>query len=137
VKRKDLQELAALRLKDAKLLLKGNCPEGAYYLAGYAAECALKACIAKRTERFEFPDKTRVDKSWTHSLLGLVQTAELDKKLVDAREQQPELDANWTIVSEWKPKCRYERRSSAQAEALIEALEDRRYGVLRWLKHHW
>jgi hypothetical protein len=78
VKRKDFQELAALRLKEARLLLKGNCPEGAYYLAGYAAECALKACIARRTERFEFPDKKRVDRSWTHSLSELIQAAELE-----------------------------------------------------------
>jgi HEPN domain-containing protein len=64
VKRSDFQELAALRLKEARLLLKANCPEGAYYLAGYAAECALKACIARRTERFEFPDLKIAQESW-------------------------------------------------------------------------
>jgi HEPN domain-containing protein len=47
--RKDLQKLAAIRLKEAKLLLAANAPDGAYYLAGYAVECALKACIAKAT----------------------------------------------------------------------------------------
>jgi HEPN domain-containing protein len=137
VKRRDFQELAALRLKEARLLLKANCPEGAYYLAGYAAECALKACIARHTERFEFPDKTRVDKSWTHSLSGLLQAAELEKKLAEARRHQPELDANWTIVTEWKPESRYQGRTLAQAEDLIKALEERKNGVLRWLKHHW
>jgi hypothetical protein len=68
VKRKDLQELAALRMKEARLLLKANCPEGAYYLAGYADECALKACIAKRTERFELPDLKAAQESWGHDL---------------------------------------------------------------------
>lgn len=137
MKRKDFQELAALRLKEAKLLLQANCPEGAYYLAGYAAECALKACIARRTERFEFPDKKRVDRSWTHSLSELIQAAELDKNLGQARKHRPELDANWTIVTEWRPECRYQKRTLPQAEALIKALEGRKNGVLRWLKHHW
>jgi len=34
--------------------------DGAYYLAGYAVECAIKACIAKGTRRYEFPDKRKV-----------------------------------------------------------------------------
>jgi hypothetical protein len=67
----------------------------------------------------------------------LIQAAELDEKLREARKHYPELDANWTIVTEWKPECRYQKRTSVQAEALVKALEDRRNGVLRWLKHHW
>jgi hypothetical protein len=55
-------------MKEARLLLKANCPEGAYYLAGYADECALKACIAKRTERFELPDLKAAQESWGHDL---------------------------------------------------------------------
>ena len=55
--RKDFQRLSALRLKEAKALL--GYFHGAYYLTGYAAECALKACIAKRTQKYNFPDKHR------------------------------------------------------------------------------
>ncbi len=33
--------------------------EGTYYLAGYAVECALKACIAKQIIAEDFPDKER------------------------------------------------------------------------------
>jgi len=40
-------------------LLRLGLFDGAYYLAGYAVECALKACIAKGTQRFEFPDKRK------------------------------------------------------------------------------
>jgi len=57
MKRTDFQDLSRLRMKEARRLFEAGCPEGAYYLAGYAAECAFKACIAKKTERFEFPDK--------------------------------------------------------------------------------
>lgn len=57
--RKDLQELSKVRLKEATALLKLGLFDGAYYLAGYAVECALKACIAKGTQRGEFPDRKR------------------------------------------------------------------------------
>jgi HEPN domain-containing protein len=60
LKRRDLRELALLRLKEAQVLFANGCWSGAYYLAGYAVECALKACIAKGTERHEFPDLKRV-----------------------------------------------------------------------------
>jgi hypothetical protein len=42
-----------------------------YYLAGYPVEFALKACIAKSTERHDFPDKRRANQShngWTTRL---------------------------------------------------------------------
>ena len=137
MKRKDFQELAALRLKEARLLLKTNCPEGAYYLAGYAAECAIKACIAKRTERFEFPDLRIAQESWGHDLSRLAKAAALDERLRDASSRDAELNLNWTIVTKWKPDSRYQRRSLAEAAALISAVEDRNHGIFRWLKHHW
>lgn len=59
-------------MKEAKALLTLGLNDGAYYLAGYAVECALKACIAKQTQRFEFPDKDKVTKGWTHKLNELV-----------------------------------------------------------------
>jgi hypothetical protein len=37
--------------------LAARFPEGAYYLAEYAIECAFKACIAKRTQQHDFPEK--------------------------------------------------------------------------------
>jgi len=52
--------------------MKHRLTDGAYYLAGYAVECALKACIAKKTQRHEFPDKRRVDASHTHNLIQLL-----------------------------------------------------------------
>jgi HEPN domain-containing protein len=51
--REDFQQLAESRLKEARALLTAELPDGAYYLAGYAIECALKACIAKRTQQHD------------------------------------------------------------------------------------
>jgi len=42
VNRKDLQNLARMRLAEANALLTAGLPDGAYYLAGYAVECALR-----------------------------------------------------------------------------------------------
>ena len=137
MKRQDFQELAALRLKEARLLLHANCPDGAYYLAGYAAEFALKACIARRTERFEFPDLKVAQESWGHDLAKLAKAAALDEKLTEATNRDSDLNLNWTIVTKWKADSRYQRRSQAEAEALSSALEDRKHGIFRWLKRHW
>ncbi len=124
-------------MKEAKILLQSHCWEGAYYLGGYAAECALKACIAKQTERYEFPDKKRVDDSHTHDLDKLAQLAGLDTALSEAGKLEPELYLNWKIVRNWSEKSRYARPSRAEAEGLLAALRDRQYGLLRWLRRFW
>jgi hypothetical protein len=72
INRKGLQDLAKLRLREAKALLRSNHPDGAYYLAGYAVECALKACIAKKTMRYDFPEKETVQTSYSHELIKLL-----------------------------------------------------------------
>jgi hypothetical protein len=66
--RTDLQGLARLRLREAGLLLDGASFPGSYYLTGLAVECALKACIARSTAEFDFPDLDRAKDSWHHDL---------------------------------------------------------------------
>ena len=44
--RRDLQELTRIRAVEAGTLLDQGMYDGAYYLSGYAVECALKACIS-------------------------------------------------------------------------------------------
>lgn len=52
--RSDFQKLTELRLTEANALLGAKCYEGAYYLTGYAVECALKACIAQTDPAIRF-----------------------------------------------------------------------------------
>ena len=92
--RADFQQLAELRLKEAKALLAAEFPDGAYYLAGYAIESGLKACIAKRTQQYDFPDKKLVIDSHTHDLgklLGLAGLSDLLKRDV-ANDEELKLD---------------------------------------------
>jgi hypothetical protein len=48
--RVQLRQLAEDRILDAACLLAGDRWAGAYYVAGYAAECGLKACIMAHVE---------------------------------------------------------------------------------------
>jgi len=85
VDRKDLQTLSRIRMREAKALLSAGFYDGAYYLGGYAVECALKACIAKATRKSEFPDRDRVNNSYTHNLEKLVEQAGLREVLHQLR----------------------------------------------------
>jgi HEPN domain-containing protein len=125
LKRKDLQKLAALRLKEARILLDHRCWEGAYYLAGYSVECALKACLAKRTERHEFPDKEQVLKQHTHNLDVLVNLAKLEKERDALIGMNLEFDRNWKVVRKWSERSRYHPPATDEAEKLINAISSR------------
>ena len=135
--RAELQQLAAERIGDAKVLLKARRWSAAYYLAGYAVECALKACIAKLMKPEEFPDKKFAEKCWTHNLPELFGPAGLKSDFDAARQADPHLRDNWDTVQEWDEKSRYARKTKADAEKLFEAITDNKHGVLSWLKLRW
>jgi HEPN domain-containing protein len=135
--RKDLRALSRVRLSEAMALLKAGLPDGAYYLAGYAVECGLKACIAKETQRYEFPEKKRADASYTHSLKELVRVAELRDGLQAAKDADPLFEEYWNRVQAWSEQSRYGKNSQETARALIEAISERNHGVMKWVKRYW
>ena len=135
--RTELQRLAKERISDAKVLLAARHWSGAYYMAGYAVECALKACIAKLMKSEEFPDKKFADKCWTHNLPQLLDLAGLKAAFDAALRADPDLADNWDTVKEWTEESRYARTAKAKAENLYEAITDRKHGVLSWLKRRW
>ena len=75
------QQLAELRLNEAKLLFQEHQPSGAYYLAGYAIECAFKAIISAQFRANEIPDKALVNRVYTHDLADLIKLAGLESQL--------------------------------------------------------
>lgn len=111
--------------------------DSAYYLAGYAVECALKAGIARQFREHDFPDKETVVDSYTHDLVKLVRVAGLEAKLNEALALSKDFKLNWLIVKDWSEESRYENRGEAQAEALIVAVADPAFGVLGWIQQHW
>ena len=79
--REGLQSISRQRRREAAALLKAKLFPGAYYLAGYSVECALKACIAKQTSKHDFPNKKLAAEAWTHDLKSWVQLQEPDSIL--------------------------------------------------------
>lgn len=134
--RRDFRGLAELRAEEAQVLLRGRKPQGAYYLAGYAVECALKACIAKQRKRFEFPPKRRtVEKMYSHDLDILVDVAGLASELQKEIEANREFAENWNTVKDWTAESRYEA-SGLDGRELYNAVMGRN-GVLPWIKLRW
>src|SRR6266496_6088155 len=108
--RGDFQQLARIRIREAKVLLDSGNYEGAYYLAGYSVECALKACIAKQTKRYDFPPdvSTTREKIYTHDLKKLLEHAGLEPARKNDMAYNALLAANWTTTQEWSEEKRYE-----------------------------
>ncbi len=134
--RADLQGLAKERISDARVLAARHW-SAAYYLAGYAVECALKACITKLAKPEEFPDRTFAEKCWTHNLPQLLALADLKADFDAAMQADSDLRDNWDIVKEWNESGRYARKTRADAEDLYEPITNHKHGVFSWLKPRW
>lgn len=132
-----LQELANIRYNEAKTLLENEMYDGAYYLSGYVIELALKACIAKQTKKYDFPDKDTVKNSYTHNLKDLLKVAALAQKFNTDSGKNKQLGDNWAIVVNWSEEKRYTRNDKQTAEAMFDAISDKDNGVFSWIKQHW
>jgi len=133
----ELENLAAIRIKEAEILLAADCYQGAYYLAGYALECTLKACIAKQVKEFDFPNKKLANESYTHNLANLLITAGLKQELSEQEKQSKAFRSNWATVIEWSEESRYECVITKQeAQNLFTAITDNESGILPWLKNY-
>jgi HEPN domain-containing protein len=137
VDRAELQRIAKERISDANVLLAARHWSAAYYLAGYAVECGLKACIAKLMKSEEFPDRNFAEKCWTHNLAQLLVLAGLKDNLDTASQVDPDLLDNWDIAKDWSESSRYARTTKVKAEELYGAITDKKHGVFSWIKRHW
>jgi hypothetical protein len=136
--RLDLQRLSGLRTRDAKALLAAGNHAGAYYMVGYSVECAIKAAIAKQTQRHDFPNKRVAQDSWTHDFKQLMQTAGLWSSFEAATRTNPNLAINWAVAKDWSEASRYILNiSQQQATDLYSACTAKTHGLLSWLKTYW
>lgn len=137
--RSDFQQLAELHLQHARALLDAELYSGAYYMCGYAVECALKSCICKNTAQFDFYPHPRnvVENAWSHDFTKLVSVAGLQDQFRLARDADGLLDVNWKEVETWSEDSRYESKKGRQAaENLFAAVSDP-HGVLACIKRYW
>jgi HEPN domain-containing protein len=135
--RTDFQQLAEERVRDAEALISHGQWSGAYYLAGYAVECGLKACISKLTGEHDFPDKVIAQKSYTHDIESLVTLAELKVERDTDAAADPVFSGNWSVLKDWDENARYRLMTEVQARELFNAVTDSKTGVLPWIKVRW
>jgi hypothetical protein len=133
--------LTTERLADARTLHGAGRHSGAYYMAGYAAECALKVCVIKRiadvAARDYMPEKTLLKNIYIHDLNELIKSADLSPQLDSAKRSSATFRVNWATVSKWSEAARYKTWSEQDAADILLALTDASDGVLPWIQNFW
>jgi HEPN domain-containing protein len=84
-----LRQLSEERVKDAKVLLDSGRWEFAYYIAGYAVECALKSCVLARMIHTGWvldQEVRKIDDCRTHDFMKLVSIAGM-RDVLDSRRR--------------------------------------------------
>lgn len=136
--RQDLQNLSALRVEEARILLDNGYYSGAYYLLGYAVECALKACIASQVREHDFPDLRRARNRHSHDLQQLVKEAGLEAALRDEVQSNSLFALNWSIVQQWDVDFRYQLDVPRTiCQDFLAAVTDDENGTLQWIRMRW
>ena len=107
-------------------------------MCGYVVERALKACICRKMNQFDFyPNPNDARDAWSHNFEKLVKVSELEVEFETARQADNVLDVNWKNVEVWKPESRYELRGQQDAQALFDPISDPDHGVLGCIKQYW
>jgi HEPN domain-containing protein len=140
VTRSEWRRMADARVRDAAALLKARRWSSAYYLAGYAVECGLKACVVAHVRKnldVIFRDRRFSEKCWTHDFKELFRLADLTARWDADTSANPALRKNWELVQNWSESSRYQRKTRPDAEKLYQAITDPAHGVLPWIRNHW
>ncbi len=134
------QQLGERWLIDAKSLLDDHRWSAAYYAAGYAVECGLKACVLARvaaTPEVIFEERKFSERCWTHSAEELVKLAGLEAARAADKAANAARSDNWLIVKDWSERSRYATTSHQKAKKLYKAIADQPNGVMSWIRARW
>jgi hypothetical protein len=143
VNQAELRQMALMRIRDARVLLNGGRWEFAYYVSGYAVECALKSCLLARMihTAWVFEEKWKASDCLTHDFDELIRlaglTTELNVRLAASAAAGDLFVANWGKVLNWSPLSRYVSKSESEARDLYASITHKPDGVLRWLRNYW
>lgn len=136
--REQLQQLAELRLEDAEALIASGRWAAAYYLLGYAVECALKACVAQQFRTDEVPDRKLVNSFYTHRLDELLSISGAKSEFETRARSDSNFERNWSAAREWNEVVRYDLLiTESVARRLYEAVTNGTSGILPWLRTQW
>ncbi|QJD91297.1 DNA-binding protein [Duganella dendranthematis] len=117
----DLEEISAARLQDAQVLCAAGRFDGAYYLAGYSVELALKSRICKTLNWMDFPATNKEFERFrsfkVHDLEVLLKLSGLEATVKDKHL------AEWGTVKAWQPEVRYRQVGFADEIATAAMLD--------------
>lgn len=131
------QKASQMKLDEARTLLQAGHYAGAYYLLGYAVECALKACLTIQVKQYDFPDKKPANEAHTHDLDKLKKIAGLDYSFSEELNTNRVFENNWAVVKDWNESSRYDTGiDKLQAKDFFSACLDEE-GILEWIKKRW
>jgi len=131
------KKLSQKRIREALILLSGRQYSGAYYLAGYSIELALKACYCKNIPEKSFPPKKDIHtKLYSHDLNGLLDVSGIKSKFEAIIHGNGDIGSNWSVVKDWNEQSRYSVILKDEAKSLVEAISGKN-GILNILKKLW
>ena len=133
--RDEFKNIAEIRIREAQVLLDQSLYSGAYYLAGYALECAIKACLSKQILQHNIPEKKFINEIHTHDLQKLIRFD--DELSASFNSADDDFITNWTIVKDWSEQSRYKTYNENEAKELIEAIIKEEGGILSWIQQYW
>lgn len=132
------KKLAYKRSAEAEVLFKNKKYSGAYYLAGYCIELALKAKYSKQTKRNSFPPvKDIYNILYSHNLNKLLEVSGLSTALANESKNNTVLGTHWGVIKDWSEDSRYQEIPKNEAESLLRAINDKSNGLLNWISKHW
>lgn len=135
--RKQLQQLARLRMQEAEALFTSGFYDGSVYLAGYAVELALKARICRLLGLKEYPSEP-AQAFKVHNLDQLKVLAGLTNQIDPTKNR--DLFNNWSQAVKWNPEQRYEapgKYNAYTAKVVLDSIRAKPDGVLTWLSKRW
>jgi HEPN domain-containing protein len=143
--RRQLQDLALLRLQEAEALFAAGFYDGCAYLCGYVVELALKARICALLGVDEYPDNSLNDRLRrafrTHDLNELKLLAGMQEEITPKNQPiNQELYSNWSVATRWTTARRYEPKATydgPSAQAMLEAITAKPDGVLECVSRLW
>jgi|SRR3990170_5785094 len=125
------KKIATIRYEEAIALCNAGQYSGAYYLAGYAIELAIKGYYCKGNK---FPPKAEVVKNlYSHDLNLLLGTTGLKGEFDKDVKTNSTLQSNWGNLKDWSEESRYVIYKQREAKSLIKSVGI----ILKWIQTKW
>jgi hypothetical protein len=137
----NIYQIADTKLADAQLLFNNACYENALYLGGYCIELYLKAKICLLLDEPNFFSEGYTDKEVArsfkiHRLEHLLILAGLNAKMRVEKGSNSTIFKNWSLMSIWSEKLRYETISTQTQQDVkffLDAITDPKTGIKQWI----